>query len=331
MITLITSGLCGRRTKCDFLRKFLRAICTNRPLWHYLQDCCSVVGPVVPVDYTCVTTLKQVFGNRYVLSYCSAGDGRMMVLKAKKFAGNRTSAEKSTYPNHNCERESTMSSARLELIRDDALFTPACMSRSMPAALGGLLTQTALDDFCDKIDELLVLSHARTQAEYKSAMKGWCCFFVAYLFFPVVPVCILVSTLYLFDLSPTGSQFLRVGLYIACFVYFVIVWLCTQPDPDAKSSKEILQLIRYECEEMTRRTPFVSFHVAAGAINHIDVSISLSAPASGVITASNAIMDSNNSKIDESSSNHQPVGYCAQTVSKSTATNGDYQPLNDMV
>jgi hypothetical protein len=85
MITPITSGLCGR-TKGYFLRKFVRAIGTNRPLWHYLHDCCSVVVPVVPVDYTCVTTLKQVFGNRYVLSYCSAVDGRMMLLKAKKIA-----------------------------------------------------------------------------------------------------------------------------------------------------------------------------------------------------------------------------------------------------
>jgi hypothetical protein len=225
-----------------------------------------------------------------------------------------------------------MSSARLELIRDDALFTPACMSRSMPAALDGLLTQTALDDFCDKVDELLVLSHARTQAEYKSAMKRWCCFLVAYLFFPVVPVCIFVSTLYLFDtLSPTGSQFLHIGLYIASFVYFVIVWKCTQPGPDAKSNKEILQWIRFECEEMTRRTPFVSFHVAAGAINHIDVSISLSAPAFGVVTTSNAILDTNIPKIDESSSNHQPALHCAQTLTTTTATNDDYQQMNDMV
>jgi hypothetical protein len=224
-----------------------------------------------------------------------------------------------------------MSSARLEVIKDDA-ETPARMSRSMPAALDGLLTQTALDYFCDTIDELLVLSHARTQAEFKSIMERGCCFLVACLFFPVVPLCIIVPTRYLFDtLSPTGSQFLRIGLYIASFVYFVIVWKCTQPGPDAKSNKEILQLIRFECDEMTRRTPFVSFHVAAGAINHIDVSISLSAPAFGVVTTSNAILDTNNPKIDESSSNHQPVGYCAQTLTTTTATNNVYQQMNDMV
>jgi hypothetical protein len=85
MITLITSGTF--LAAYEVLRKFLRAIC----LWHYLHDCCSFI---VPFDYTCVTTLKQVFVNCYVLSYCLAFDGRMMLLIAKKFAWNRTSAEK---------------------------------------------------------------------------------------------------------------------------------------------------------------------------------------------------------------------------------------------
>jgi hypothetical protein len=211
-----------------------------------------------------------------------------------------------------------MSSARLELIMDDALFTPACMSRSMPAALDGLLTQTALDDFCDKLDELLVLSHTESQR----VIKRWISEAIASLFL-LVFLCI-----FLFLNMNTLIFFSGMSAY---WVFLGIVWLCTQPGANAKSNKEIVQLIRFECDEMTRRTPFVSFHVAAGAMNHIDVSISLSAPASGVITTSNARIDANNSKIDESSSNHQPVVHCAQTITTTTATNDDYQQMNDVV
>jgi hypothetical protein len=204
------------------------------------------------------------------------------------------------------------------LIRDDALFTPACMSRSMPAALDGLLTQTALDDFCDKLDELLVLSHTESQRVIKRLILE----LIATNFFSVFACIFLflnMSTLIFFS----GTS--------AYWVFLGIVWLCTKPGANAKSSKEIVQLIRFECDEMSRRTPFVSFHVAAGAMNHIDVSISLSAPASGVISTSNARIDANYSKIDESSSNHQPVGHCAQTVTTTTATNDDYQQMNDVV
>jgi hypothetical protein len=48
--------------------------------------------------------------------------------------------------------------ARFEIIQDD-IYTPACLSRSMPAAVDGLLTQAALDDFGDQLDALLVVSH----------------------------------------------------------------------------------------------------------------------------------------------------------------------------
>jgi hypothetical protein len=64
-------------------------------------------------------------------------------------------------------------------------------------------------------------------------------------------------------------------------VYFCTVWFCTKPGADAKSNKEILQMIRLECDDMTRRAPFASFHVAAGTISLIGVSISMSATASG--------------------------------------------------
>jgi hypothetical protein len=120
-------------------------------------------------------------------------------------------------------------------------------------------------------------------------------------------------------------------------VYVGIHCLFLQPGADAKSKKELLRLIRIECDEMTRRcTPFLSFHVchaATGTISHIDVNISKSATPSGVATTSNAIMEPTNnySKIDESSDNHHPVIHGAQAETTLTATNSDYQQLDDVI
>jgi hypothetical protein len=93
-------------------------------------------------------------------------------------------------------------------------------------------------------------------------------------------------------------------------VYFCTVRFCTKPGADAKSNKEILQMFRLECDDMTRRAPFVSFHVTAGTISHIGVSISLSATASGDAITSNTIMEhTSDSKIVRSSDSYHPVVY----------------------
>jgi hypothetical protein len=209
-----------------------------------------------------------------------------------------------------------MSSARLEIIKDDA-DTPACMSRSMPAALEGLVPQAALDDFCDKIDALFVLSHAECKRVLKRSIWN----------IRATLVWIFYFCISLFQNMNDWNWIFFSGLS-AYWVFLGIIWLCTQPGANAKSKKEILQLIRCECDELTRHTPFVSFHVAAGTISHIGVSISASATASGVASASNATMDqTSDSKIAESADNHHPVVY-AQAVTTSTTTNGNYQQLN---
>jgi hypothetical protein len=49
---------------------------------------------------------------------------------------------------------------------------------------------------------------------------------------------------------------------IFTFGFGAYVWLSTAPYPGKEANGRILKLIRFECDEMTRRTPFVSFHVA---------------------------------------------------------------------
>jgi hypothetical protein len=211
-----------------------------------------------------------------------------------------------------------MSLARLEVIKGDA-DNPACLSRSMPAALDGLLKQAALDDFCDKVDELFLVAHT----EYKRVIKRLSWMIIAFYIWIVF---------FIISIPLMNPWWYIIASTIAMCVYIGIVELCTQPGLIAKSSKEKLRLIRFECDEMTRRTPFVSFHVAAGVVNcnHIDVIISSSATASGIATTSNTITEhTSDSKINKSSDNDNPVVY-AQAVTSSTMTNGNYQQLNDV-
>jgi hypothetical protein len=205
-----------------------------------------------------------------------------------------------------------MSSARLEIIKNNA-YNPACMSRSMPAALNGLLTQAALDDFCDKLDELFVLSHEEHKRGIRFMVNG------GYI---------------LFFLGVSYGMYMNfwcyIGTVIFTFGFSVYVWLSTAPYIGVKANGRILNLIRFECDEMTRRTPFVSFHVVAGTIKHIDVNISVSTTSSGVATGSNAIVEcTSDSKIAESSDNHHPV-VSAQAVTSPTTINDSYQQLNDV-
>jgi hypothetical protein len=213
-----------------------------------------------------------------------------------------------------------MSSARLEVIKDDT-DTPAYMSRSMPAALEGLLTQTALDDFCHKLDALFVLTHA--ECKRVTNLANW---MIIALYFYVL---FCIPTMYMIEWC------YKIGTFILIAVDIGIIWMMTQPGAGTKSFKEILRLIRFECDEMTRRTPFVSFHAAVGTImhidiKHIDVSISVSETSSGVASGSNAIVECTiDSKIADSSDNHHPVVY-AQAVTSPTTINDSYQQLNDV-
>jgi hypothetical protein len=209
-----------------------------------------------------------------------------------------------------------MSSARLEIIKNNA-YNPACMSRSMPAALNGLLTQAALDDFCDKLDELFVLSHEEHKRCIKFMVNGGYGGYFLMMFLGV-------------SYGRYINFWWYIGAVIITFGFGVYVWLSTAPYPGVKANGRILNLIRFECDEMTRRTPFVSFHVVAGTIKHIDVNISVSATSSGVATGSKAIVEClSDSKIAESSDNHHPV-VSAQAVTSPTTINDSYQQLNDV-
>jgi hypothetical protein len=227
-----------------------------------------------------------------------------------------------------------MSSARLEVIKDDAAIPPY-MSRGMPAALDGLLSQATFDEFCDTLDasfDLLDSEHKRRKKRF-----WWMYATISFYFIMLSPLVTLTS------MNLMSMIFWPLTL-IACAVHITTVWFCTARGVGVKSDKEMMRVVRSECDEMTRRIPFISFHVvlvptaaaARGAwlqmetIDHIGVSVSLSASASGVATTANAVMaHTHDSKIDESSDNNHPVVY-AQAVASSTTANGNYQQVRDV-
>ena len=219
-----------------------------------------------------------------------------------------------------------MSSARLEIIKDDAAIPPY-MSRGMPAALDGLVTLGDFDRFCDQLDSLFDL----LDKEHKRRKKRfWWMYGAIYLWF-----------MYFFIFAPIFELDYFPYTVLACALHIGLVWVFTMRPSDVKTDKELMRLIRAECDDMTRRTPFVSFHAvlvpvpaaARGAwlqmesMDHIGVSVSMSAAAAGAAGAASVVVENSSlevTKRDETSNGGHPVVY-AQAM---TATRGDYQPVD---
>lgn len=221
-----------------------------------------------------------------------------------------------------------MSSARLEVITDDATVAPR-MSRALPAALYGIVDATSYQAFCVKLDELFELLYAEQRRRKK---RFWWMYGAIYMWFMyfIIFAPIFFNT---YDGDSAASGLVPLCL---CVIHICTVWACTARPAGVKTDAETMRDIRLECEEMTNRTPFVSFHVvlmpvptvARGAwlqmntVDHIAVSISASASATGAATVVSAVMaDAHGGKVDSATDNQEPVVY-AKAVS-----NGGYQQV----
>jgi hypothetical protein len=205
-----------------------------------------------------------------------------------------------------------MNTARLEIFADD-LDTPPHLSRSIPAALDGLIDYKEFQEFADELDVLL----ESLDADHQRFRNRW--WWVQYGYIPWM--------FGVFVLSPYYPL-----LYVVCFltsvVYIICVWLyATHCLKGPKTAEEIVREIRSLCEVMTNGTPHISFHpifreVPAGSrtmesIINIDVSISENAFVA--VTANTVVMSNNaNNNIEFQS----PV--IAATSMKATC---DYQQL----
>jgi hypothetical protein len=216
-----------------------------------------------------------------------------------------------------------MSSARLEVIKDNATVAPH-MSRGMPVALDGLVSQVAFDAFCDCLDALFAL----LDAEQKRHRRGFWWIYIT----------IYVWSMYFIFLTPIFKLKYIQYSAPAFIVHVGLAGFCTARPASAMTDKELLHLIRCECDEMTRQTPFVYFHTillpvpsaARGAalqtdtVDHIGVSVSMMATASSAaVTVLESTMESTK-KTEAKSSDAGHLVVFAQVVT----SRGDYHPVH---
>ena len=224
-----------------------------------------------------------------------------------------------------------MSSARLEVITDDDNVAPR-ISRTLPAALYGDVNVDSFQTFCDRMDGLFDQLDAEQRRRKKrfwwmyGAINIW-----AIIFFIFLP---MYTNFPVYDNSYSIIFYLVAALmpFCLCVICMCTIWGCTAPPNGAKSDAETMRDIRLECEEMTTRTPGVSFHVvlmpvpsgARGAwlqmntIDHIAVSIASLTSVHGAI---GAMAVKHDGAVEATIGSRKPVVY-AKAVA-----DGDYQQL----
>ena len=221
-----------------------------------------------------------------------------------------------------------MSSARLEIVTDESNVAPR-MSRALPAALYGIVNAAVFQAFCDKLDELFDQLYAEQRRRKKRFWWMYGAIYIWFMYFVVfAPIFFTNPDRDHSDGSSVASVLVP---FIVCAIHIGTVWVCTARPAGVKTDAQVMREIRSECDEMTNRSPFVSFQVvlmpiptaARGAwlqmntVDHIAVSISASASATGAATAVSAIMaDTTDGKVDAVAANQEPVVY-AQAVSNS--------------
>jgi hypothetical protein len=154
------------------------------------------------------------------------------------------------------------------------------MCRNLPEALVGLVGDEAFSTFCDRLDSWLELWVAELNRLQKRAITSEIIFY----FF----LCFCIK--FVFGLG-TGSSWLLLLLGTVVSIWS-LVWYCTRLPNGALSRYKVVHKIRAECDNMTRQTPNLSFHVVMSEpnnsfeyvkyIDYIGVDVALSTLESGV-------------------------------------------------
>ena len=184
----------------------------------------------------------------------------------------------------------TMSAARLEVIKDHG--EKIHVSRSMPAALEGLVSSDDFGVFCDKLDSSLQLLKAeQTRID---GQCGWIMVASYISFFSFFGLFSLYNPFRSTRYGDNGAILGNLLLTIICTIIVVIVvGLATRRPKGGLPSQELMRILRADCEEMTLDTPHGSFHIVLAQIgtkivDHIAVSLALTAAAVGTASLGNA-------------------------------------------
>ena len=134
-----------------------------------------------------------------------------------------------------------MNEARLEIVADDLDSSPR-LSRSIPAALDGLIDDKAFYEFADELDKLLeILDNGYQQFQNRLQWMQYGYYSIFFGFLLLSQYFIVLYSVYL----------------MTSILYLICIWLFAGPKTSAVI---IVREIRSTCEGMTNRTPNVSFH-----------------------------------------------------------------------
>ena len=189
----------------------------------------------------------------------------------------------------NSDQQRSMSSARLEILKDDD--EPIQVCRSMPAALEGLLSRASFCDFCDKLDDSL----QRLEEAHKRFKTRICWKWVAVYIWIFGFSFSISSYMLAFQSTPSILLFVLGYMLLLRLILSTIDYFVNFNVPrDALTDKQLMRKLRRDCEEMTLHTPHVSFHIvlqpipplqmkflALEVVDHIAVSLSSAATIRG--------------------------------------------------
>jgi hypothetical protein len=190
------------------------------------------------------------------------------------------------------------------------------MCRNLPDALVGLVGNEEFSTFCDRLDILFELWVAEHNRHQKRAITSEIIFY----FF----LCFCIK--FVFGLG-TGSSWLLLLLGTVVSIWS-LVWYCTPRPNGALSRYKVMHNIRAECDNMTRQTPNLSFHVVMSEpnnsfeyIDYIAVDVALSTQESGVASVPEVLVrgvDDTTIKIDNDE-NESDTDTEAETVTSTSS------------
>ena len=206
------------------------------------------------------------------------------------------------------------------------------MSRTLPAALYGNVDTIVFQAFCDRMDDLfkqLDTEQRRRKNRFwwtYGALNFWLLFSI---FAPL-----------LFDSPALDDADTELSISVplcVCILHICAIWVWTARPSNTKTDAETIRDIRLECEEMSNRSPFVSFQIVfmpvptiarggclfMNTVDHIVVSVSTAASLNGA--AADAVIDTVTDKHYGRVEAIPDISVSA--VHAKAVENGDYQQL----
>ena len=153
-----------------------------------------------------------------------------------------------------------MNPIQLEIFQDDAMAAPR-LSRVLPAVLYNYVPEHSYIEFCNTIDELLRLA----AVDYKCRADRFRWWSYGILFWFYWFFAIFLS--YCLAENSGEDDYIRIHLpvfivsIVICPIYFFVIRTWINSSTGVVPATDTVRRIREECDAMTYRTPYASFHL----------------------------------------------------------------------